>query len=599
MTSRPAVRVLDDALVNQIAAGEVVERPASLVKELIENAIDAGARTITVEIEGGGVERIAVIDDGHGMSRADATLAVQRHATSKLRTREDLDAISTLGFRGEALPSIASVSRFTLITRTEDSLSGTSVHIEGGGAADISEAGTAVGTRVEVRELFFNVPARRKFLKSNTTEAAHIAETVVRTALSQPQLRIRLIKDGRVHREFLPASSLFERASAAFPNEPLASIEATRGKLKLSAALSPPERARSGTAHLHLLVNGRPVRDTALARAIAYAYGSVLAPGRYPIGVVHLQVDPATLDVNVHPQKLEVRFANARDVLDDATRMLAKELGLVAWGGLAERSANYWNNRIAPPPPASPAAQAGTGVHDRGVAPVQYGPRNDDRFAPLLDAHLAPPASGSTSRQPDLVDLPTGFSALRVLGQVRRLFLVCEGPQGLVVIDQHAADERVNFHRLRATYRARSVKTQSLLFPERVECTEAEVLLVHEQQDALLGVGLECSMLGDTTVAIRSVPALLHRAPPERLLRDILGELSRAGERAFADAIDMALATMACHGSIRAGDALSLDEAAALLRAMDEVDDFAGHCPHGRPVVYSVDFGELERRLGR
>jgi len=596
MSTRPSVRVLDDALVNQIAAGEVVERPASLVKELIENAIDAGAKTITVEIEGGGVERIAVIDDGHGMSRADATLAVQRHATSKLRTREDLDAIATLGFRGEALPSIASVSRFTLITRTEDSLVGTSVHIEGGNAPDVAEAGTAVGTRVEVRDLFFNVPARRKFLKSNTTEAAHIAETVVRTALSQPHLRIRLIKDGRLHREFLPASSLFERASTALPNEPLAPIEATRGNLKLTSALSPPERARSGTAHLHLLVNGRPVRDTALARAIAYAYGSVLAPGRYPIGVVHLQVDPTTLDVNVHPQKLEVRFANTRDVLDDVTRMLAKELGLVAWGGLAERSANYWNTRIAPPPAAPPPTSAG--VRDRAMPAIQYGARHGEGF----DALIAPGATslpGSSSRQPDLVDAPSGFAALRVLGQVRRLFLVCEGPQGLVVIDQHAADERVNFHRLRTAYRTRAVKTQSLLFPERVECTEAEVALVQEHQEALLSVGLDCSVLGDTTVAIRSVPALLHRAPPERLLRDILGELSRGGERAFADAIDMALATMACHGSIRAGDSLSLDEAGALLRAMDEVDDFAGHCPHGRPVVYSVDFGELERRLGR
>lgn len=596
MSTRPSVRVLDDALVNQIAAGEVVERPASLVKELIENAIDAGARTITVEIEGGGVERIAVIDDGLGMSRADATLAVQRHATSKLRTREDLDSISTLGFRGEALPSIASVSRFTLITRTEDSLVGTSVHIEGGGAPDILEAGTSVGTRVEVRDLFFNVPARRKFLKSNTTEAAHIAETVVRTALSQPQLRIRLIKDGRVHREFLPATSLFERASVALPNEPLASIEATRGNLKLTAALSPPERARSGTAHLHLLVNGRPVRDTALARAIAYAYGSVLAPGRYPIGVVHLQVDPATLDVNVHPQKLEVRFANARDVVDDVTRMLAKELGLIAWGGLAERSPNYWNNRLAPP--LAPPPQTSAGVQDRAVPSEQYGARYGEGFsAPFAPAATSLP--GSSSRQPDLLDAPNGFAALRVLGQVRRLFLVCEGPQGLVVIDQHAADERVNFHRLRTAYQARTVKTQALLFPERVECTEAEIALVQEHQDALLGVGLDCGVLGDTTVAIRSVPALLHRAPPERLLRDILGELSRAGERAFADAIDMALATMACHGSIRAGDTLSLDEAAALLRAMDEVDDFAGHCPHGRPVVYSVDFGELERRLGR
>lgn len=581
-TPRP-VQVLDDALVNQIAAGEVVERPASLVKELIENAIDAGARTITVELDGGGVERVSVTDDGHGMNRSDATLAVQRHATSKLRTREDLDAIATLGFRGEALPSIASVSRFTLITRTEDNLVGTQIKIDGGAQPDISEVGTSVGTRVEVRDLFFNVPARRKFLKSNTTEAAHVAETVVRTGLSQPSLRITLIKDGRVHRELLPAASLFERASAAFPNEPLVAIEAARGSIALSAALSPPERSRSGTGHLHLIVNGRPVRDTALARAIAYAYGSVLPPGRYPVGVVHLHVDPSTVDVNVHPQKLEVRFSSARDVLDDVTRILAKELGTVAWGGLAERNASYWQNRLAPSPLASTPAQ---------TQPVMALHERIEPFVPMSTAPAATP-------QADLIERGGQFGAMRVLGQVRRLFLVCEGPEGLVVIDQHAADERVRFHRFRAAYRARSVKTQALLFPERVECTESEVSLVHDQQEALLGLGLDCSVLGPTTVAIRAVPALLHRAPPERLLRDVLGELSRGGERAFADAIDMALATMACHASIRAGDALSLDEAAALLRSMDEVDDFAGHCPHGRPVIYSVDFDQLERRLGR
>jgi len=576
MAAARPIRVLDDALVNQIAAGEVVERPASLVKELIENAIDAGARTITVEITGGGIERVSVVDDGHGMSRADATLSVQRHATSKLRTREDLNAIRTLGFRGEALPSIASVSRFTLITRSESDLVGTQITIDGGAQPTIIDAGTSVGTRVEVRDLFFNVPARRKFLKSLTTEAAHVAETVVRTALSQPSLRITLIKDQRVHRELLPAASLFERAKSVFPHEPLVSIEASRGNLKLSAALSPPERSRSGTGHLHLLVNGRPVRDVALARAIAYAYGSVLPPGRYPVGVVHLHVDAASVDVNVHPQKLEVRFSNARDVLDDVTRLLAAELGTVAWGGLSQRTANYWQDRLAPSPLAATKPPSVMVVHDYAAPP---------------DLPIAPP--------PPLIESSGVFGGMRVLGQVRRLFLICEGADGLVVIDQHAADERVRFHRLRTSYRQHAVKTQSLLFPERMDCSESDVALVQQHQDALGALGLDCGVLGPTTVAIRTVPALLHRAPPERLLRDVLGELSRGGERSFADAVDMALATMACHASIRAGDALSPDECSALLRSMDEVDDFATHCPHGRPVIYSIDFEQLERRLGR
>lgn len=626
------IRVLDDALVDQIAAGEVVERPASVVKELLENALDAGAGMITVEIERGGQQGIRITDDGHGMSREDALLAVRRHATSKIARLEDLHAIRSLGFRGEALPSIASISQFELLTRPREAVAGTRVRIEGGGAPEVSEVGCAPGTRVDVRSLFHNVPARRKFLKKAATESAHVGDTCLRIALAHPELRLVLVRDGKRGREYLPVGTLVERARHVFSGEQLTEIDDTRDGVHVQAVLGAPEKARSGAGSLYVFVNGRAVRERALLRAIAFAYGSVLPPGRYPAGVVHLQVDPTRVDVNVHPQKAEVRFTDGRAVLEAVTRTLAAGLSTTPWSGPLARGQSYWNERLGssagtagasspqsttPPhdtsatePAADPWGLSGV-LRDGGVAgrPEPEGARSR---TPLPQAPQPPPEQ--PHRSPDGSGAPTPpspggteallpsegfFGSLRVLGQVRRMLLVCEGPDGLYVLDQHAADERVRYHRLRASYRQQDVATQRLLFPERVECSPKEATRVEESRDELLGVGLDCTLVGPETIAVHSVPSLVQRASPEKLLRDVLGELDRTGERAFGDAVDMALATMACHGAIRAGDPLSPDECAALLRSMDEVGEFAGHCPHGRPVLYNVTYGELERRLGR
>ncbi|MBN8616591.1 MAG: DNA mismatch repair endonuclease MutL, partial [Deltaproteobacteria bacterium] len=303
------VRALPSALVDQIAAGEVVERPASVVKELVENAIDAGATDIRVETEQGGLARIAITDDGHGMSREDAELAVARHATSKIATLDDLRAIATLGFRGEALPSIASVSRFSLRTRTHDALEGTEIRIEGGHTKEVLVAGGSPGTTVRVDELFFNVPARKKFLKGLATESGHIGETLTRLALSRPSLRLAWLRDGRRAREWASAKDGYQRALQLFPDEKLAAVEGERDGVRVRAMLSAPERARNGAGQLYVAVNGRIVRDRAIARAIAFAFGSVLPPGRFPAGVAWIELDPERVDVNVHPQKAEVRFA--------------------------------------------------------------------------------------------------------------------------------------------------------------------------------------------------------------------------------------------------------------------------------------------------
>ncbi|HEY2509692.1 MAG TPA: DNA mismatch repair endonuclease MutL, partial [Polyangiaceae bacterium] len=321
------VQRLPDDLANQIAAGEVVERPASVVKELVENALDAGATRVRVEIDHGGTVCIRVVDDGEGMEEEDARLALERHATSKIAKVEDLLGIATFGFRGEALPSIGSVARLTLATRVRSKGEGVELVVEGGGMPRPRPCGCAPGTTIEVRDLFFNVPARRKFLKSTATESAHVGEVVLLAALARPDVTFVLARDGRVAREYLRASSRAERARQAIPDETLEACAGQRGAMKIEAYLSAPERARAGSVALHLFVNGRPVKDRQLARAVAQAYGSVLEPGRYPVGVLYLDLPPEQVDVNVHPQKAEIRFADARTVFDAVTRELHAALG--------------------------------------------------------------------------------------------------------------------------------------------------------------------------------------------------------------------------------------------------------------------------------
>lgn len=668
------VRVLPEDLANQIAAGEVVERPSSIVKELAENALDARARRIRVDIEGGGIGLVRVADDGVGMPREDATLAVLRHATSKIARADDLRAIHSFGFRGEALPSIASVSRFSLRTRRTEDDEGTCVAIDGGGPAQVSPCGCAVGTVVEVRDLFFNVPARRKFLRAGATESAHVTEVTQAIALGEPQVTVILSRDGRVVREWLRASSREERVRSGLQGEELAACRGERGPLAIEAFLSRPERARSGASGLSIFVNGRYVRDRSLSRAVAMAYGSVLEMGRYPIGAVFIDLPHELVDVNVHPQKAEVRFADGRAVADSVYKIVAPELSRAfglpppersGWQGRSRKVAEdpgapgvgawVWSSGPEVPPfeagPSSAGAQGATGDLLPGLSldPLFGGGARPDRGgrdergdrgersdtaagAPVGGERFAPSASepsraqagegapgeaspsggdrGGFSVEPLVAPTPypaapaiagrssPAFRGLRFVAQVRSMFLLCEGADGLYIIDQHAAAERVTFHRLRRAYEARDVVVQRVLFPTVVTVTPSEVALVEEAQEAIERAGFDVRPAGPTQIAVHAVPLLLARAAPERLVRDLLGELSHSGERAFSGAVDLAIATMACHGSVRAGDPVAPEEAVALLAALDEVD-FAGHCPHGRPIVMRVGWGELEQRVGR
>ena len=657
------IHVLPEDLANQIAAGEVVERPASVIKELIENSLDAGARRVRVDTEQGGTVLVRVADDGFGMDREDARLAVLRHATSKLAAMDDLAHLRSFGFRGEALPSIASVSRFALRTRRRDEEEGTLVRLDGGGALEVSPCGCAVGTAIEVRDLFFNVPARRKFLKATGTESARITEVVQAAALGEPGVTLILSRDGRVVAEWLRAASREERARSIFGGEELAACRGERGPLAVEAYLSRPERARPGAGSLSIFVNGRHVRDRTLARSIALAYGSVLEAGRFPLGVAYLELPPDLVDVNVHPQKTEVRFADGRAISDALYKIVmgsvVSAFGLPDPGGYrgkkqklfedpAGPAASTWSWGAPPEAPRDPLPEAlgltlevnelpqqpstvaagssalrlavrelGGGARPRPAVPEALSTAGSDPWGlggePATPAPTQEPAPAPTSPQPSghppteyptaaeiaaKAERPVVFGALRFVAQVRSTFLICEGSDGLYLLDQHAAAERVTFDRLKKGYDARAVAQQALLFPMVVSATVNEVAIVEEAQEAIAATGLDVRVAGATQLAVHAVPTLLGRASPERLLRDLLGELSLAGERAFSGAVDRAIATMACHGSVRAGDPVAPEEARALLAALDEVD-FAGHCPHGRPVVMRIGWSELEHRVGR
>jgi DNA mismatch repair protein MutL len=582
-------------LANKIAAGEVVERPASVVKELVENALDAGATRVRVEIDLGGLARIRVTDDGIGMDAEDLALAVERHATSKIATVEDLARIESYGFRGEALPSIASVAKVVLTSRARGADEGTEMGIDGGGPARVRPVGAAVGTSVEVKDLFWNVPARLKFLKSTGTESSHVGEVVLVAALARPDVGFTLVRDGKVAREYLRVASRQERAHDVVSEDRLEPCMGERGPMRFEAYLAPPERARAGAVGLHLFVNGRPVKDRQLGRAIANAYGSVLEPGRYPVGVFYLELPMDRIDVNVHPQKAEVRFADGRAVFDAVTRELHGTLAKAFSLPDASPWPRPWSRSSTPQEALPHAVPLPIPVdHFR----VEHGEGDRTPYGEVNWRSQHAPSQIADGSTTELFAGHGFYADLVFLGQAGATFLVCEGPDGLYVLDQHAAAERVTFDRLRTSFHGNALASQRLLIPEVLALSPSEHALVEEHAEDALRLGIEVRALSGSSVAVHAVPQLLARSSPERLVRDLVAELGRESKRPFNDSADLVLATMACHGSIRAGDLVTPEEAVALLRALDSVD-FAGHCPHGRPVVMRLPFAELERKVGR
>ncbi len=596
---RAKVRVLPPELADQIAAGEVVERPASVVKELVENAIDAGARRIDVEIDGGGRRLIRVVDDGWGMAPDDARLALRRHATSKLASADDLWGLATFGFRGEALPSIAAVSRLTVTTRPADADAGFRLTVEAGIETDAREAGIPVGTQVEMRDLFFNTPARAKFLKSEATETANVSEALLRLALAHPAVHLRLRVGGRVALDLPPHPDLGERVRAALARRGAGALHeaaGVEGGHTVRAFLAGPEEASNTTRSTFLFVGGRFVRDRSLLHALALGYGPLLEKGRYPLAALFLDVPGAEVDVNVHPQKLEVRFARAQEVYAAVRHVVGGAIARAPW---LRSPDDVRSIRTFTQPPAFRAPPLDGPGGERVV--VTGGgfswPRVAQSALPLATREAG--GAPSLRETPPVWNAPRFFAALTYVGQIHRTYLVCEAPDELILIDQHAAHERVAYARLRAAHARRQMPRQQLLFPIPIEVGEVAAA-VAANGEALAALGFEVAPDGPGRVLLRAVPEPLKDADPKPLLREVLAELGEGTPLVDSDLerVDHLLATIACHSVVRAGDVLGRPEALALLAQLDDVD-LRSHCPHGRPVLLRMPLGEIERRFGR
>jgi DNA mismatch repair protein MutL len=609
------ITILPPALANQIAAGEIIERPASVVKELVENAIDAGARRVSVVAHAGGTERIIVRDDGGGMSAEDAPLAFARHGTSKIERAEDLVGIATFGFRGEALASIAAAADVELLTRPADADTGTRVRARGGLVVDVAEAGAAPGTQIDVHDLFGALPARRKFLKRPATEFGHIAEVINRMALSAPAVGFTLAHGEREVLNFPPVSGPRDRLLQIVGRAPAAGMIELRAEtpmMAVEAYVGHPEHSLSSARLVLTYVDGRFVRDRVLTRAVLDGYESVLMRGRYPIAVVFLRVSRGEVDVNVHPAKTEVRFRDSGRVHKLLAGGIAARLReALRQGGVPSRireghPASAPEIRDAPGraagSPLPPSRAAGLG--GAWQKPPERSPRVAEERLPYRPAATAGTVftrEGTTPLAEDMLAGAAGrfFGSLRILGQVLDGYLVCAGSHGLVLIDQHAAHERIRFEQLRRQLTSGAVAVQRLLVPLTLTLGVRDLQALDDASQGLARLGFEGERFGDGTYLLRAVPTLLSDADCSAVLRDVAAERAEIGaSHAAEEAIDGILASVACHSAVRVGRRLDHAESAALLRDMDRVD-LSGFCPHGRPAFIELDAATLERMFKR
>ncbi len=620
------IRPLPDILINQIAAGEVVERPASVVKELVENAIDAGASRVDIDLEEGGVRLIRIRDNGSGIAPEQLPLAVSRHATSKIADLDDLESVATLGFRGEALPSIASVSRFTLSSRRAHDEHGSALQIEGGKIGEVTPRAHAPGTTVEVRELFYNVPARRKFLRAERTELGHIEEWLRSLALARPDVELRVSHNGKASRRYKPGdlysdTRLAETLGEDFANQAVR-VDHSGAGLRLHGWIAQPHYSRASADQQYLYVNGRSVRDRSVAHAVKMAYGDVLYHGRQPAYVLFLELDPTRVDVNVHPAKHEVRFRDSRLVHDFVYRTLKDALADTRAGMSAQEIGAGAVHPVdaAAAPIASSAGASGFGLV-RGPAPGAGSGGGGGGFsgwrpqqplglqvadAPAAYAALYAAPSGA-ERGAALPPMPTenglpvtsadaGVPPLGyAIAQLHGIYILAENAEGLIVVDMHAAHERIGYERLKNAHDGIGLQSQPMLVPITLAVGEREADTAESEADTLAALGFEVTRAGPGSLHVRSIPALLAHAEPEGLLRDVLTDLREHGQsRRVATARDELLSTMACHGAVRANRRLTVPEMNALLRDM-EITERSGQCNHGRPTWARFSLAEIDR----
>ncbi len=620
------IRPLPEILINQIAAGEVVERPASVVKELVENAIDAGASRVDIDLEEGGVRLIRIRDNGSGIAPEQLPLAVSRHATSKIADLDDLESVATLGFRGEALPSIASVSRFTLSSRRAHDEHGSALQIEGGKIGEVTPRAHAPGTTVEVRELFYNVPARRKFLRAERTELGHIEEWLRSLALARPDVELRVSHNGKASRRYKPGdlysdARLAETLGEDFANQAVR-VDHSGAGLRLHGWIAQPHYSRASADQQYLYVNGRSVRDRSVAHAVKMAYGDVLYHGRQPAYVLFLELDPTRVDVNVHPAKHEVRFRDSRLVHDFVYRTLkdaladtragmsAHEIGAgpvpagdAAAAAMASSVGASGFGLVRGPVPGAGSGGGGGGFsgwrpqQPLGLqvadAPAAYAalyatPAGAERGAALPPM---PTENGLPVTSADAGVPPLGYA----IAQLHGIYILAENAEGLIVVDMHAAHERIGYERLKNAHDGIGLQSQPLLVPITLAVGEREADTAESEAETLAALGFEVTRAGPGSLHVRSIPALLAHAEPEGLLRDVLTDLREHGQsRRVASARDELLSTMACHGAVRANRRLTVPEMNALLRDM-EITERSGQCNHGRPTWARFSLAEIDR----
>ena len=588
------IQQLPDALVNQIAAGEVVERPASVVKELVENALDAGATRVDVDLEEGGIRLIRIRDDGGGLPATELPLAISRHATSKIASLDDLEEVATLGFRGEALPSIASVSRFAMSTRRADDTHGARLEVDGGRVGDVQPQAHPPGTTVEVRDLFYNVPARRRFLRAERTELGHIEEWLRSLALARPGVELRVSHNGRLVRHYRPVRDgaeatrrVAEALGEEFVGQCLA-IEHAAAGLRLRGWVGLPTAARSSADQQYFYVYGRAVRDRTVAHAVRQAYADVLFHGRHPAFVLFLECDPRQVDVNVHPAKHEVRFREQRLVHEFIYRTLHEALASTRAGTIAPADIGA----------ALPAVAGGGGWSG---APAQGGLGLPVREA--VAGYAALYGSGGLSPQPLTAQAPAMPAANEseapplgyALAQLHGIFVLAENAQGLILVDMHAAHERITYERLKAARDGEGIRAQPLLVPLALAVSEREADLAEQYADTLAGWGFDLRRTGPQSLGVRSIPTLLADLDPRVLVLDVLADLrEHGGSRRLEEARNELLSTLACHTSVRANRRLTLPEMNALLRDMESTER-SGQCNHGRPTWVQLTKAELDR----
>lgn len=595
------VRILSDDLVSKIAAGEIVERPASVVKELLENSLDAGSTLIQIELRAGGKRLIRVADDGEGMTRDDALLSLERHSTSKIRDVKDLLSIRTLGFRGEALPSIASVSRFRLTSRIKDEIAGVRILAEGGTIKDVQETGCPHGTTVEVANLFYNTPARLKFMKTTETELANVIDIVQREALSRPDVGFEILHEGETLIRLPARKSIEERLPEIFPDLELFGVEAVAEGVKVYGFMNSPEDTRSTTQRLYAYINLRAVKDRFLTRMMIDSYGRLIDKGKFPQGVLFIVIPSEEVDVNVHPTKNEVRFKRAKLVGDLIKASVFNMLRQSPWiKGYSQRVENavqgFYETR------ASFESRHLDRAHKASFSsPLSYLKENkslENIATPRLP--VDEPFYLTETTSPALFKKEGFFSGLEIIGQLGKLYIVCASKEGMILIDQHAAHERLNYEKLKKVYSIKDgLEKQELLIPITIELSPHESKLLERHKEEIENLGIMLEEFGRGSFLIRSIPSILKNADVERLLKDLLGEIAMLDEgKSLEEHIDHVISTIACHSSVRAGQELNQEKMRALLEELDRAE-FPHSCPHGRPVASEITFQELEKMFKR